>query len=164
MIMISCRHRKRVHKLRRILIIANTYYQMIMAIQMNYTLFGDDKVTLLLSDHSKGTDIISERLKACNVFHEVHYVRTKGIWDMSKADMLVNFFKITLGKNNRFSACLDAVDNLYFDELLCFNYNIDTYGLYSVLYNYNKEIKVSLYEEGILTYGVKADTNIRRKI
>ena len=153
-----------VHRMRRILIIANTYYQMIMAIQLNYTLFKDDQVTLLLSDHSKDTDIISERLKICNVFHEVHYVKTKDIWDISKLDMLVDFFRITLGKNTRFTACLDDVTDLYFDELLCFNYNIDTYSIYTVLYRYNKELKVSLYEEGVLAYGVKADTNIRRKI
>ena len=62
--------------MKRILIIANTYYQMIVAIQLQNTLFQNDEVVLLLSDHSKGTDAIVKKLKQQKTFAQVEYLQS----------------------------------------------------------------------------------------
>ena len=46
--------------MQNILFVCNTYYQLIMAINMRITLFKNDKVTLLLSNHSKNADVITQ--------------------------------------------------------------------------------------------------------
>ena len=60
-----------VKEMKRILLVSNTYYQLIMAIQMRYTIFTEDEIVLMLSDHSKGTKVICEEIKKLNVFHQV---------------------------------------------------------------------------------------------
>lgn len=149
----------------RVVIIANTYSQMILAMQMNFTVFKDSSIVLLLSDHSKNTDVISERLNNENVFEKVCYFHSKGlVAGRTKADKLKDFKDITFKKTNRYSSYIEGIDDLRFDELICFNYNIDIIGLYSILSDVNSDIKVSLYEEGVLSYWVYFDDNYRRKL
>lgn len=147
------------------LIIANTYYQLIMAIQMNYTVFNNDSVTLLLSDHSQNAKSISGNLNDLHVFTRTCYIETNGIISRrSRGDKIIDFWRISFLKSNRYTSYIKQLNDLFFDEIICFNYNIDIYGLYSTLYNYNENIVVSLYEEGVLSYGVRADINYRRNI
>lgn len=48
-----------------------TYYQIIMAIQMANTLFKDDDTIIVLTDDSRGTETISEKLRRINRFKKV---------------------------------------------------------------------------------------------
>lgn len=151
--------------MRRILIVANTYYQMIMAMQLNNTVFKDDSVVLLLSDHSKNTETICGKLNEEHIFEGVHYIKTKGIPDRrNSVDKLTDYFQISFGRKNRYSYYLDGVQNKYFDEIICYNYGIDIIGVYSAIYWHNPNVIVSLYEEGILTYDVVPQKTIHRAI
>ena len=58
--------------MKRILIIANTYYQLVLAIQMSKTVFEQDEIILLLSDHSKNTEEICKRLNEIHVFNKAY--------------------------------------------------------------------------------------------
>ena len=49
----------------RRLIIANTYYQVIFAMQMRNTIFKRDDVDLIITDHSKNADVVCENIKKC---------------------------------------------------------------------------------------------------
>lgn len=151
--------------MRRILIIANTYYQMILAIQMNETIFKKDRVVLLLSDHSKNTEIICNRLNTEQVFEKVHYIKTKNlVAKRSNFDKLKDYFDISFFSENRYSFYLEGVEDKYFDEIICYNYGIDIFGLHAIIYRSNPNVRVSLYEEGILSYGVIPENTTRRKI
>ncbi len=151
--------------MKRILIIANTYYQLICAIQMKLSIFEKDEVCLLLSDHSRNVDKVCERLGGEKIFYQVKYIKTKNlICGRSDWQRIGDFFNIVLGNKNRYSFYLNGIENENFDELICYNYNIDIIGLYSILYKRNREVKVSLYEEGLLSYSVRFDSNIHREI
>ena len=63
--------------LKKILLIANTYIQLMVAIQIKLCFFKNDYVTLLLSDHTKGAKIIQKRLKNCHIFDDCYYIETK---------------------------------------------------------------------------------------
>lgn len=142
------------------LIISNTHYQTIIAVQLTTTLFKDDEVVLLISDHSNGAEDVARRLKEQHLFADVRYFisrellyekKVKGnIWDCVS---FVGFRK------NRYKYYLEKIDNLYFDELLVFNFEADIYGLFSILYMYNKNIRISRFEEGILSYVNKESTS-----
>lgn len=150
---------------RRLLIIAKTYYQMILAVQMRLTIFHDDEVVLLLSDHSNNSDEVLNKLKTEGTFSDAHYIMSKGLIEKrNKPQKAKDFFEIVLGRENRYSLYLDGVENRRFDEIICFNYNIDIIGVYALLYRNNSSVKLSLFEEGLLSYGVIFEKNVHRRI
>ena len=65
----------------RRLIIANTYYQVIFAMQMRNTIFKRDDVDLIITDHSKNADVVCENIKKCKYFNNCYYVKTGGSRD-----------------------------------------------------------------------------------
>lgn len=149
----------------RLLIIANTYYQLILAVQMRMTIFCKDEVILLLSDHSAKSETVLNRLREKGTFSESYYIKTKGIIEKRNSiQKAKDFFNIVLGTKNSFSFYLYGIENQTIDEIICFNYNIDIIGVYSLLYEKNNSVKVSLFEEGILSYGVSFEDNLHRKI
>ena len=90
--------------MRRILIFANTHYQIILAIQMKLTIFSEDDVTLAISNHSGHADTVCERLQRRAVFQNCVFVESKGmIHNRSRQEKLKEFFEIIYGKKNRYS-------------------------------------------------------------
>ncbi len=151
--------------MKRILIIANTYYQLILAIQMQQTIYKNDEIVLLQSDHSKNTKEIVKQLNKYNIFSQSIFIKSKGIVDKRNfLNKFVDNCSIAFLEHNRYTYYLDKVDNKKFDELICYNYGIDTYGIYVFLYECNPNLRVSLFEEGILSYDIKITMNIQRKI
>ena len=149
----------------RVLIIVNTYYQLILAIQMKLTVFKENDVVLLISDHSIGAERVFERLKLIEMFEQVGYIRSKGLVNNRKTtEKIGDFIDIALKRDNRYSFYLRDVTNHYFDEMICYNYHIDMIGLYSLLSQVNRDVKMSLFEEGILSYGIEFSETIGRKI
>lgn len=151
--------------MKRILIIANTYYQMIVALQLKNTLFHKDKVVLILTDHSPNMDNIANRIEKLGIFERCCYVEAlEMVSARNFFDKICDYFQISFQKDNRYSIYLENIENLYFDEIICYNFGAVIFGLYSKLYEYNKNIKVSIYEEGILSYSVKIEQTKRRKL
>lgn len=153
--------------MKRMLVIANTYSQLIMAMQMNLTIAKNDEVVLLLSDHSKGTRNICDQLKKNDIFSEAYYINTKNILALrNKAEIIKDYADVALRNTNRFVTYLNEIKNRFFDELIVYNYGVDIIGLYSILYTINKNIRVSFYEEGVLsyTYCVKPTRNMKRNM
>lgn len=149
---------------RRLLIIANTYYQLILAIQMRMTIFCKYEVVLLLSDHSANSEAVLNRLSKREAFSEAYYIKTKGlVANRKNVQKAKDFFDIVFGRENRYSFYIDGIRNKFFDEIICFNFNIDIIGIYALLYRNNSSIKLSLFEEGLLSYGVTFEDNIRRR-
>ena len=149
----------------RILLIANTYYQLIFAIQMKSTIFKEEEVVLLLSDHSKNAESVFKKIKGYNLFYQVEYIKTKGVVkNRNVIDRLADCFNIILDKDNRYKYYIENLSNWVFDEMICYNYNIDVIGLYYILSKHNRKLKVSLFEEGILSYDIYFKDNIHRRI
>lgn len=142
--------------MKRILIIANTYYQLIIALQMKNTLFKECEVVLFLSDRSNNSNRIAENLKKGHYFDNVKYIETKYLVNRkSVRDKLLNFFENINTQNNRYRYFFEGIDNLYFDEMISFNIDIMIYNFYAILYEYNHDIHFSGYEEGILSYNAQ---------
>lgn len=132
---------------------------------MKLTIFKNYYVCLMISDHSRNADKIYEKLSELLVFDEIHYIKTKElITDRNCIDKIQDCIYICFMKKNRYSYILSDISDKFFNELICYNYGVDIYGLYAELYNSNKDIKISLYEEGILSYGVTASMNYKKKI
>ena len=73
------------------ILLTNTYYQLIAAMQLKYTIFKDDYVAVGFSDHSKNASQIVDLLSRQGIFDEIVLLKTKKI-DMSK-NKLNRFFR-----------------------------------------------------------------------
>ena len=139
--------------MRRVLITANTYYQLILAMQLKNTLLKKDYVTLMLSDHNNNSENVYIKLKEVDFFDEVIFVKSKGVihnrkWYKKISEVL----QLSLSGTNGYEFYLKDIKNRYYDEFINYNLEIDTYALHAILATYNKNIKYSSYEEGILSY------------
>ena len=152
--------------MRKMLIIANTYYQLILSIQMKYTIFANDHITLILSNHSNNAREVYRKLKNEKIFNECYYVESKNIDNnISKISKIIDVIKISLNFNNKYDIFLDNLPSRYFDELIFFNIKLFEYeSIFGKLYKENNEINVSLFEEGILSYTQEVGNSRRRKI
>ena len=147
------------------IIIVNTYYQLIVAIHLKTTLFRNDYICCLISDHSNDSKKVFDRVVSKMIFDECHYIKTKGVKEnRSLVEKLIDFISISFCKSNRYEYYLSNVVNKFYNEIICFNFYIDIYGLHSVLCRYNNTIKVSFFEEGILSYNIIQEDTTRRKI
>lgn len=127
-------------------ILCNTYYQLIFAIQLRKTLFENDDVTVIVSDHSKNAKQIVSKLKKAGVFTNVYYKETLWLRDYNKISFIFDFLK--LNKIDLF----DDVAKEWYDEFIFYNNCIYTNLLFQKLYKRNGNIKVSQFEESILSY------------
>lgn len=137
----------------RRLIISNTHYQTIVALQLRLTLFKEDEVVLLISDHSKGSEQVVERLNEKHLFEKVDYIRTRDV--LKKSGKLYEWkdaFSFSFFAGNRYSFYLKNIENRYFDEIVVFNYVDHVHGLFAILSAINSNIRISLMEESVLSY------------
>ena len=147
------------------LVLSNTYYQLLFAIQLRLTIFKNDEVSILISDHSNNAEIVAGHLKKLHLFSEVCYIQTQGSKDSrNRIDKISDFISIAFGNKNKYSSYISKLENTEFDEFLTFNYDIRAYGVYSDLAQFNKDIKVSRFEESLLTYSTEIMFTNRRRI
>ena len=147
------------------LIIVNTYYQLIISIQMKHTLFKNDEVAIIITDHSVNAEKISHNVKELNIFEHVYYVETSGAKDSRTIPQkLTDIFALSLCRHNRFYYYIDYIEDKYFDELITFNFDMRIYGVFILLAEVNKNIKFSRYEEGILSYSTEVIYTKAREI
>lgn len=135
---------------KKILIICNTYFQLITAIQLKCTLKKNDNVTVILSDHSQNTENISKKLNHANVFEKIIFLKCKDL-DYGKHRMIDGVHHIIDGILDQ-SPIKESFLDQRFDEFLYYNLNMSTVSIYGILRKNNRNMKCSKYEEGILSY------------
>lgn len=149
----------------RRLIIANTYSQLMIALQMKNTMFKSDEIVVLISDYPNGAYEVEKRVESLGGFEETHFVAVQGrCTGRSVSTRIKDFVDIAFGRDGNYSFYTKDIKDLWFDELICYNYMIDMVALYSKLSDINPSLIVSLYEEGILSYGVCVENTVGRRI
>ncbi len=149
----------------RRLIIANTYYQILFAIQLRKSFFASDDVTLIISDHSNGTQNIVKQLEKIKLFSEVILVESLAFLQKKRIEPPINHLIDYCFKNKTDSSALylSRISNKFFDELLAFNIERYTLNIFSTLSTYNPGLTVSHFEEGILSYNSSLHTAVTFK-
>lgn len=135
--------------MKSILIICNTYYQLITAIRLTTTLWSNDKVDLIITDHSKNTNMIAPKLETEHIFNDVIWFATKEL-DQPACNRLSKLkkFLIVLKGMSR----IPQMSQLFYDELVYYNSDVFVHGVFVTLNKVNAELVCSRYEEGILSY------------
>ena len=134
---------------RKILMLVNTYFQIIVAIKLKLTLYKNDDVDIIISDHSTDAYKIFENVRNMNLFNKVIFFRSKNsertrIKKIEENIMLL-FFQNDMLKKMKLD--LDVYDEFLF-------YNINKYSdlIYSALLKKNKNLKLGRFEEGYISY------------
>lgn len=133
------------------IIVCNTYYQLILALQLNNTLFKDDETTLCLSDHSRNASVVLNNIKDNKIFAKSLYLETLKYQkkDQTFNDRLHSTIKLLSEKDDIWNVLEDT-----YDEMVFFNYLDSIYTLFVMQYKTNPNIMVSRFDEGLLSYNL----------
>ena len=146
---------------KRDLIIVNTYYQLIFALQLRLTTLKDDYVLLIITDHSRNAKQIYERLSNTHIFDDIDFVESyKQIYNRSFLMKIKDYFNITVCNSNEFKSYLNNIEDKRFDSIISYNYSVDLFGIYSILSIYNRDIEVSCMEESVFYDNLDLDRKI----
>ena len=131
----------------RIIIIVHTYFQLIVAVNLKMTQFINDKVDIIVSNHSVDSLKIYNNLKNMNLFNDVFYYTSP---EKIKGDLIskfVNIYKMLFSKND-----LKEKVNLKDNKFFFYNITQETYQLYDYFRKKNENIKICRFEEGFISY------------
>lgn len=142
--------------MKRIICLCNTYFQLIVSIQLKLTVFSEDSVSVVISDRSNASFNIYSIIKKNNMFENCFFIETKNIKAKEKFGKYINIMK---GND----LIWKEVNNNNFDEIIYFNKYIELYTLYAYISKINPSVKVSRYEEGIFSYHTPMKTNKKIK-
>ena len=129
-----------------ILILANTPYQIIVAIQLANTEFHNDNVDLLVSDNIAQYESVIDRISKCRLFNSVSKLISKDLkWPSWKYTLLLNLY------GNNISKRIPSLRTQKYDWFLFAN----TGGVAECIGTYlNKKTntKLAMYEDGFVSY------------
>lgn len=133
----------------KILIVVNTYYQLIIAINLKQTLLKYENVDLIVSNVSVSSDVICNNLKMINCFNNVEFFDVKCVF--LKKNLFEKIMLLTntvTGKFHNIFSDINKIDNNY-NEILF--YNIDYFITTLSVMNKNC-CNLSRFEEGYVSY------------
>lgn len=131
---------------KRILIISNTYYQMIVAIRLRETIWKESCVDIIITDQSVNSKIVSEKLDALHIFNNVFWIENCEYCTSTKS------VEMWFYKAKSIISGIEKINDESYDEFVFYNADIYTHGLFARLYKINKNLICSRYEEGVLSY------------
>lgn len=141
--------------MKHVLVYCNTYYQLLVAIQLQRTLKRQDRVSVLLTDESRGAEEIAQRLRAAGFFHGVYSLNTK----VSKAQVTATY-KLRMLRGGIFGSLpADMPRDYVCHEFIGFNLDLATHSVYAALYRRNRQMVCSAMEEGLLSYRTPRSTS-----
>ena len=120
--------------MKNILIYANTYMQVINAIQIRLKLYPDDNVDLIISDHSVGAETVARNLQnEKQLFGRVKYVHTYFIeFEQNVFKDIMDVFYINMMPSRK---CRSFFwDSMIYDEIIYYNVGILLYALLDTVY------------------------------
>ena len=140
--------------------IFNTTYQIFVGTWLCQTIFSNDTVDVIVSDHMNDSKKLAENMKKTDVFDNIYYVHTKDLRNngLNRVNRYISYFNPFLILDKYIS-----LSKKY--DVLCIA-NIDNFSklMYkSLSNNYRKEIsntelKLYIFEDGISTYSKLFET------
>ena len=121
--------------------------------QLRSTVNKEDKIYVVISDHSKNAKTIYSKLKEVKYFEDVWYYETEkevnhsNIWARLKV-----LWRSIFGRN-----VLQMPKDLQFDEIIGYNLDIPAHLLYAYCKKKNKNLVCNRFEEGIFSYHTQLD-------
>ncbi|MBQ3654461.1 MAG: hypothetical protein II954_08595 [Synergistaceae bacterium] len=141
----------------RVLMICNTYMQVIISLQMKLKLYPDDEADIIISDHSIGADKVAEGLGKTGLFSRVKYVENyRADYNTNRTEKLREIFRLFGGDSKYYGMLWD--ENTIYDEICYYNTLRLVWAAFSKSVRDSKregreKIPVcNVFEEGIFCY------------
>ena len=131
----------------RILFTTNTYFQLIVALQLKRTVFKDDAADIILTDHSDGCEEVAKRLEQTGVFRRVYFVHDTERFDDSFAAKCAQYLRARLFHKTVLREYAPLNDD--YDIFLFNNLSLLTH---LIALRYRKQASCYHFEEGFGTY------------
>lgn len=138
-----------------VLFLVNTYSQLIIALQIWRTYYKNDKVSVVISDFSQRSHIVSEKLREVDIFENVFFVECKKMESKSNLKKMMSLKTMVFG-----TKYFEQITKVKWDRLIYYNRDAASYSLFRELIKKNPRIETAMYEEGILSYSF--ETSNRR--
>lgn len=137
------------------LILCDTYYQLLVAVQLKLTLFKNDQVSVWISDHSNGAERVAKQLKKIDCFENVKFIRTKNfIYQRSKVESIKDIIQYNFG--------LSKINKLeQYDEIIFYNLTLIVYAIQDYYTMIGHSVIWSRMEEGLFSYETDLETGLR---
>lgn len=139
----------------RRLILCDTYYQLLIAIQLRLTLFQGDSVSVWLSDHTEGAEEVVKKIKVQNCFQDVRFVATKNnVYQKSKVKSILDILKYNFAFRT-----IEQVE--LYDEIIFYNLTLMVYAIEDWYAKVGHTVIWSRMEEGLFSYETDLETGFR---
>lgn len=140
--------------MKKTIIICNTYFQLIAAIQMKLTIKADEYVILILTDHSKNAESAAQNLRRISLFEEVVFFASRAVdcRDQYKSCSTFQHIKHLLWSIHGKAIFPEMELFVDADELIYYNKSVICLNLFS-LQKKASDLQCSSLEEGIFSYG-----------
>lgn len=150
---------------KKILIIVNTYFQLMTAIQIVLKKCDGYEVDFLLTDNLTDCQSIALRLKNFDFVHEVFIAESKRIAIPRDKKGRIDAVRYSIWFKNYIKTKTSlGLSTCTYDELLFHNIDIFTYIIYAFAQSINKDITLVRYEEGFSIYLSYNDRPLSEKI
>lgn len=137
--------------MKRRLIIVNTYYQLLTAINLKIDNFLEDHVDVFITDCSVDARLIAVRLRELSLFSNVYYLKTKDIIQSNNLMDKWNRGLLYVFREESYEKIIPSIRYCY-DELLFYNITpLVSYIFFKIKKN-NDDVYWSRFEEGIASY------------
>lgn len=135
-----------------LLFICNTNMQLINAIQIKTVLKPEDDADIIISDHSIGFEVVSDRLRELNIFKKVLYVETHEFdQNQSIFEDVRDIFSLCFGSAKKYRNLIwDNIPD--YDELYFYNYDFLAQVIFNEMISRGNTTKVYRYEETLTSY------------
>ena len=142
--------------MKNILLICNTHYQLIVAMQMRLTSFENENVYALITNRSRRAEQVAQRLKETGLFSDVFYQAVKEPKG-KRANICerIAYIKGAVWGSKRYRIPAEIV----FDEIIGFNLDLHSHMVFANECKKNPQLKCEKMEEGLLSYKTKDSTS-----
>lgn len=133
---------------KRILITTSTYFQLIVAVHLKLTQFGQDDVDVIITQHSTGCEGVAERLRQTGIFRSVFYVPDRDGRDEKHVwEKVMRYVRTRVAPRHVLHQMVEL--NGDYDMFLFNNASLLTHLLWRTL---GRHTKCYRFEEGFSTY------------
>lgn len=133
------------------LMIVNSHYQLLVALQMAKTLLNSQDTDLLIADHSKGLKDVGERLAQTEFFHRVYLIDNYSkLKNRALKEKLRHAINLGFGRKSAFY--LPFLEHNQYDALYYFNFDYQTMAIAEYFLKRNPQLQLNKFEEGLFSY------------
>lgn len=140
------------NSMKRILIVCNTCFQIMFAIQLKESVFIHDSVDIGITDQISNSAQITNNLKNIELFNDCFNIQCRTLNESRTKSMKIRKLCSALFHNSKFEQIFKKKK---YDAFLYYNISYSVTAVYNILIHNNPNLICSRFEEGILSYNTK---------